>query len=118
MQELVESEREYQLCDRGATGGRVVFVSSFLSPFMLQFCLSTFIFSAHLPGTVCVCVCVCVCVTAPLASPSLTVPERCRGFSLVCLSVYGLQRSVCVRVCVFGCINTHRPSNTAMLLLV
>lgn len=42
MQELVESEREYQLCDRVGVGGAVFFTVPF--PFMLQFCLSTFIF--------------------------------------------------------------------------
>ena len=51
VQELVETEREYQLCDRW--GWAVVFSPPF--PFMLQFCLSTFIFSAHLQGW-CVCV--------------------------------------------------------------
>lgn len=64
MQELVESEREYQLCD---PGGGVVFSPSFpLHASVLS--LKFFIYSAHLQGWIVVC---------HHTHPDLTVPERC-----------------------------------------
>ena len=121
VQELVETEREYQLCDRW--GWAVVFSPPF--PFMLQFCLSTFIFSAHLQGW-----CVCVCAMAPLSSLSHCPREMPHmqsrrqagdvGFSLVCLCICLWAPEECPAVCalpavclrlvcvhVLDCINTQ-----------
>lgn len=128
VQELVESEREYQLCDRW--GWAVVFLLLSPSCFSSVSQLSSF---RSPPGM--------VCVPWHHSHPFLTVPERCptcrAGIRLetwgslwcVCASVCGLQRSVQLCVCCQLCVCawcvctfltalTHGPSNTMMLLLV
>ena len=124
VQELVESEREYQLCDRG--GGAVLFFYPF--PFVLQFRLSTLIFPLTSRDGLC---------DGTVLIPFLTVSERsptCRsqhreaghvGFlsgATVHLSVgsRGVSSCVCATSCVckFFAALTHRPSTAAMLPLV
>lgn len=140
MQELVESEREYQLCDQGGRrggGGGVLFFFFFRSfPFMPQFCLSTFIFpltsrDGLCDGTTLIPFSLSQGDT-PHAEPasgwrcgvlsgvSVHLSTGSRGVSsCVCCQLW-----VCVCVCVFVCLCkflaalTHRPSNTEMLLLV
>lgn len=114
VQDLVESEREYQLCDRGGVGG-VLFLPS-LSCFSSVFQLSSL---RSPPGT--------VCVMAPLSSLSRCPRETPHtqswhqagdvGFSLVCLRIClwapeecrAACAASCVRVCaqVLGYINTQ-----------
>lgn len=99
MQELVESEREYQLCDRGAAGGlagragggwRCLFSrSSPLHASVLS--LNFHLFFRSPPGMVCVC---------DGTIPFSHCPSREMLGLLSGVSVYGLQRSVCVCGCI------------------
>lgn len=124
MQELVESEREYQLCDQGEGGWGVVFSSFPPSCFSSVSQLSSF---RSPPGM--------VCVMAPLSSlflhcpretphmqsrhraadvgvlsgvsVHLWAPEECLAVCAASCVCAGVHACVCARVQVLGCINTQ-----------
>lgn len=128
VQELVESEREYQLCDRGWFGGVLGFffffvlgVFSTLSPscFSSVYQLSSF---RSPPGMVCVMASHSSLSHCPREMPHMRSRHQAGdvGFSLVCLCIClrapegclncVVPPAVCVYACVLGCINTHSPN--------
>lgn len=121
VQELVESEREYQLCDRGEGGLSPPF------PFMLQFCLSPSIFSLTSTDGLCDGTTLIPSSLSQRDSP-LTEPAwwgwSCGGSSLVwpCICLWAPEEYLAVRAasCVgkFSAELAHGPSNTVMLFLV
>lgn len=127
VQDLVESEREYQLCDWGGVGAAVFLLS--LSCFSSVFQLSSL---RSPPGM--------VCVMAPLASLSHCPRETPHAQNqhqagdvgvLSGVSVHlsvgsrGVSSCACCQLCTHACVCvhkflaalTHKPSNTVMLLL-
>ena len=127
VQELVESEREYQLCDRSGGGWVLFFV---LSPSCFS-SVSQFSSFHSPPGMVCVMAPLSSLFSlsqrdAPHAEPASS--RRCGLLSGVFVRLStgsrGVSSCVCAasRVCVCerkpSAALTHRPSNTAMLLLV